>query len=146
MPWAWGALTREPDTRMVAFTDAEAGAEAAGGSFEPGATYRLLRVADGKIGMYQLLQGGGRLDSEFFPESIDRRSWPTTVEYAAFLRDRRVDFVMVWDGYDQRFGTNEHALLEEMLTAPPAGTTVTRVERTGDYDLFAIDTAAVVHH
>lgn len=138
MPWAWGALTREPDTRMVEFTHGS-------GAFEPGATYRLLRVADGKIGMYQLLQGGGRLDSEFFPESIDRRSWPTTAEYARFLDRRRVDFVMIWDGYDQRFGTNEHALLEEMLTTPPAGTTVTRVERTGDYDLFAVD-RSVVHH
>jgi len=134
MPWAWGALGRTPDTRMDDFTQGNHG-------FERGATYRVLRVADGKIGMYQLLQGGGRLDAEFFPESIDRRSWPTTSEYAAFLHRRRVDFVMVWDGYDQRFGTNEHALLDEMLTAPLAGTTVTRVDRTGDYDLFA-----VVHH
>ena len=130
MPWAWSALEREPDTRMVEFT--------ASAAFVPGATYRLLRVADGKIGMYQLLQGGGRLDSEFFPESIDRRSWPTTYDYAEFLRERRVDFVMLWDGYDSRFRTNEHILLEELVRAPVPGVEVERVEQTAEFDLFRV--------
>ena len=130
MPWAWSALERQPDTRMVEFT--------ASAAFVPGATYRLLRVADGKIGMYQLLQGGGRLDSEFFPESIDRRSWPTTYDYAEFLRERRVDFVMLWDGYDSRFRTNEHILLEELVRAPVPGVEVERVEQTAEFDLFRV--------
>jgi hypothetical protein len=130
MPWAWQALHRQPDTRMVAFTESEV--------FEPGATYRLLRVADGKIGMYQLIQGGGRLDSEFFPESIHRRSWLTTAAYADFLAQREVDYVMIWDGYDQRFRTNEHTLLEQMV-ALPGTPRVTRVERTADWDLYEID-------
>ena len=130
MPWAWSALERQPDTRMVEFTASDA--------FVPGATYRLLRVADGKIGMYQLLQGGGRLDSEFFPESIDRRSWPTTYDYAEFLRERRVDFVMLWDGYDSRFRTNEHILLEELVRAPVPGVEVERVEQTAEFDLFRV--------
>lgn len=131
MPWAWQALDRQADTRMVEFTESA--------DFEPGATYRLLRVADGKIGMYQLLQGGGRLDSEFFPESIERRSWATTEAYADFLAKRNVDFVMIWDGYDERFGTNEHALLEQMVDQRGAGPRVTRVERTEDWDLLRID-------
>lgn len=132
MPWAVRGLERRPDTRMEEFT--------AGDRFVADATYRVLRVADGKIGMYQLLRGGGRLDSEFFPESIHRRSWDTTGDYVEFLRDRRVDFVMVWEGYDARFGTNEHALLEELLVEPVPGTTVARVIRTPDYDLFAVET------
>jgi hypothetical protein len=130
MPWAWRALDRQADSRMVDFTDSA--------DFQAGATYRLLRVADGKIGMYQLLQGGGRLDSEFFPESIERRSWPDAPTYVAFLAKRHVDFVMIWDGYDQRFDTNEHALLEELLAADDASPRVTRVERTDDFDLFQV--------
>jgi hypothetical protein len=130
MPWAWRALERQPDTRMVEFVE--------GDSFDAGATYRLLRVADGKIGMYQLLQGGARLDSEFFPESIDRRSWPDTIQYAGFLHKRHVDYVMVWTGYDRRFHTNEHALLEELVAARGDAPRVTRVERTADYDLYEV--------
>ena len=39
-------------------------------AFRPGLTYRVLRTSDGKVGMYQVIRAGGRLDSEFFPESI----------------------------------------------------------------------------
>lgn len=131
MPWAWKALDRQADTRMVEFTESD--------EFESGATYRLLRVADGKIGMYQLLQGGGRLDSEFFPESIERRSWATSAAYADFLAKRNVDFVMIWNGYDERFDTNEHALLQQMVDQQGGSPRVTRVERTEDWDLLRID-------
>ena len=130
MPWAWNALERQPDTRMVEFVESD--------DFVPGATYRLLRVADGKIGMYQLLRGGGRLDSEFFPESIERRSWPNTFEYANFLRKRHVDYVMVWAGYDRRFRTNEHALLEAMVESRGDAPRVTLVDRTPDFDLYKV--------
>jgi hypothetical protein len=130
MPWAWDALERQPDTRMVEFVDSK--------QFVPGATYRLLRVADGKIGMYQLLQGGGRLDSEFFPESIERKSWHDTARYAKFLRKRRVDFVMVWAGYDSRFKTNEHQLLRQLVHANSTDPRVTRVSHTPDYDLYRV--------
>jgi len=124
------ALERQPDTRMVEFVESD--------DFVPGATYRLLRVADGKIGMYQLLRGGGRLDSEFFPESIERRSWPNTFEYANFLRKRHVDYVMVWAGYDRRFRTNEHALLEAMVESRGDAPRVTLVDRTPDFDLYKV--------
>src|SRR5205823_3381062 len=77
LPFAWRSLWRTPDQAMVAFVRSP--------EFVPGATYRVLRVPDGKVGMYQLLQAGGRLDSEFFPESIVRRSWPGTGPYAEFL-------------------------------------------------------------
>ena len=56
-------------------------------------TYRILRAGDGKVGMYQVLRAGGRLDSEFFPESIVRRTWPSAAEYCTFLRGRHVDRV-----------------------------------------------------
>jgi hypothetical protein len=131
MPWAWKGLGRQPDTRMVLFTQ--------GPDFDPGATYRILRIADGKIGMYQLLQGGGRLDSEFFPESIDRRSWADIGAYLRFLDRRQVDYVMIWRDYDAHFRTNEHALLLGLAAAPCIdGEQVRLVRSTLDYQLFRL--------
>ena len=132
MRWAWRALHRRPDGRMVTFID--------GPDFAPGATYRVLRLADGKVGMYQLLRAGARLDSEFFPESIDYRSWPSTAQYSTFLSHRHVDFVMLWHGYDRKFHTNEHALLDGMATTGcSGGIRITSVRRVHDYDLYAVD-------
>ena len=59
-------------------------------------------------------------------------------DYAEFLRKRRVDFVMLWDGYDSRFRTNEHILLEELVRAPVPGVDVDRVEQTAEFDLFRV--------
>jgi hypothetical protein len=133
--YAWRALRRQPDTQMLGFV--------VSGDFVPGATYRILRAGDGKVGMYQVLRGGGRLDSEFFPESIDRRRhWPDAATYLRFLRHRNVDFVMVWASYDSRYRTNEHALLEG-IAGPgpcrpgPAG--VATVAVTDAYAVFAVD-------
>ena len=133
MPWAWGALKRTPDRRMEQFTSSPA--------FVPGAVYRVLRIADGKVAMYQTLRAGGRLDSEFFPESIARRSWPDTASYSRFLRGRHVDFVMIWRGYDRRYTTDEHALLERMADGSECNPQVVEVrlhQRTADYDLYRV--------
>jgi hypothetical protein len=106
----------------------------------PGATYRVLQVNDGRAGMYQVLQAGGRLDSEFFPESIDEHSWRTLDDYMAFLRRRHVEFVMLWKGYDGVFHTNEHRLLEEAAsrTCVSRSGTVRLVARDSRYDLYAV--------
>ena len=122
--YAWHALARTPDTALVPFLQSSA--------FEPGATYRLLRVADGKMGMYQLIQHGGKLDSEFFPESIDRRSWPSAAGYAAFLRGRQVDDVIIYFNYDVRYQTNEHQLLDQLVGQ---GCATLRL-RTATFDLY----------
>lgn len=134
LPWAYRGLWRDPNTSMVRFMHTSA--------FVPGTNYRLLRIADGKVGMYQLLQGGARLDSEFFPESIDRRSWPSPAAYGEFLRGRHVQYVMVWGGFDLVYRTNEHALLRRMAAGPrcadgsPVSVEVARVNRP--YDVFRI--------
>jgi len=107
LPWARGSLYRRPNTAMVDFIDSSA--------FVPDRTYRVLRIADGKIGMYQLLRADARLDSEFFPESILIQSWPGEAAYSAFLRRRRVDDVMVWRGYIRLYGVNEDALLRRLV-------------------------------
>ena len=135
MPWAWGALKRTPDTRMLPFTSSDA--------FTPGATYRVLRIADGKVGMYQVLRAGGRLDSEFFPESIARNSWPDTASYSRFLRMRGVDFVMLWRGYDRRYATNEHALLNRLADSPRCDKHTVEVhldQHAADYDVYRVRT------
>jgi hypothetical protein len=136
MPWAWGALERTPDRRMLQFTSSKA--------FTPGATYRILRIADGKVGMYQVLRAGGRLDSEFFPESIARNSWPDTASYSRFLRHRGVDAVMLWRGYDRRYATNEHALLNELVDAARCDKNTVEVhlgQRAQNYDVYRVRTA-----
>jgi hypothetical protein len=105
--YAWGAFAREPSNTLNPFLESPA--------FTPSKTYRLLQVGDGKVGMYRLLQAGGHLDAELFPESIDRRSWPGLPAYEAFLRNRNVDAVLISNAYNERYRTNEHDLLEQLV-------------------------------
>lgn len=128
--FAWTALARMPDHSLDAFIASPA--------FEPDATYRILRVGDGKVGMYDLVRAGASLDSEPFPESIDRRSWPTVDAYLTFLRGRRVDYVIIYDAYDDRYRTNEHHLLAEMAgsSAPPS--CIQMAVRGDGYDIYRL--------
>jgi len=137
--YAWGALLRQPDQSLLTYTRSR--------QFVPGATYRILRIADGlhsdgKVGMYQLLQAGARLDSEFFPESIDRRSWNSPADYARFLESRHVDYVLIYDSYDGHYGTNEHDLLRQLAGQPVTLQSVrlctTLQVRQDGYDVFQV--------
>ena len=127
--FAWGALTRSTDDEMVPFLESS--------QFAPGRIYRVLRASDGKVSMYQTIQHGGVLDSEFFPESIRRQNWENRSDYVAFLASRRVDFVVIFRSYDYRYKTNEHELLERMVASDgddhPAATVVTRYP---DFDVY----------
>ncbi|MEY2421237.1 MAG: hypothetical protein QOI95_1304 [Acidimicrobiaceae bacterium] len=109
MAAGWGALNREPDTAAAAIPQTI--------SLVPGATYRVLVFGDGKYGMYAVVRHGGRLDSEFFPESIYRRSFRDEATYASFLASRKVEYVLVDSRYE-KFHTNEQQLLDAMSTAP----------------------------
>ena len=126
--FAWTALTRSPDESLQTYIHSSA--------FKPGATYRILRVADGKFGMYQLLRAGARLDSEPFPESIDRRSFDSASAYAAFLSKRNVDYVIIYAAYDERYRTNEHALLRALAAAPSCARLAVAAPA---YDVFAVE-------
>jgi hypothetical protein len=93
--------------------------------------------------MYQIVQNGGHLDSEFFPESIDRRSFADTEAYSSFLRTRRVDYVITYDSYDRRYRTNEHALLDELSTrgldrCDEAVVGASRLEHTRHFDVYTV--------
>ena len=135
---AWRALRRHPDPTMLTFIRSDA--------FVRGATYRVLRAGDSKVGMYQLLQHGARLDSEFFPESIDIRSWSRRGDYTRFLQSRDVDFVIVFPTFDRAYRTNEHQLLDQ-LAMPSTGCASSDVEagasvmRRPQYDVYRIEHA-----
>jgi hypothetical protein len=88
--------------------------------------------------MYQLLRAGANLDSEFFPESINRRSWPDAAAYAAFLKRRKVDYVIVYEAYDRRYETNEHQLLDA-LSRTGAGGLCTTLRAAGSAGLGSVD-------
>ena len=109
----------------------------------PGATYRVQAASDAKYTMYEVLRRGGRLDSEFFPESILRRSWPDAASYADVLRRRGVQYVIITPGYDELYHTNEHELLRSMTTAPAttaggASVSASVVAETPDYSVYRI--------
>jgi hypothetical protein len=133
--FAWGALRRKPDTTLMTFIRSS--------DFDPDSTYRILRTADGKIGMYQLVRSGGRLDSEFFPESIHRRSFHGAEAYSRFLRSRDVDYVIVFDDYDTRYHTNEHRLLDRLATKGDDAcgqerVGVSRLTHTAEFDVYTV--------
>ena len=87
----------------------------------PGATYRVLRGDDGKLGLYRVLRAGGRLDSEMFPESMAIRSFDDAADYAAALCERRVDQILFFDTYVSARHTNEQAMITALLDARVGG-------------------------
>jgi hypothetical protein len=107
--YSWSSLRREPDQAMARFS--------ASSQFRPGLTYRLLRTSDGKVGMYQLIRAGGRLDSEFFPESIWGGMFASERDYSDFLLERRVDEVLVFHQLPSHVHTNEPQLLARMAAS-----------------------------
>ena len=133
--YAIGALTRSPDASLLTFIRSDA--------FKAGATYRILRVGDGKVGMYDLVRNGAHLDSEPFPESIDRRSFSSADEYLAFLDHRRVDYVIVYDAYDIRYHTNEHHLLREIAAAGSARGCLALAATGTGYEVYLVTRIAV---
>ena len=133
--FAWRGLVRTPDESIQTVI--------ASTSFEPGATYRVLQASDGKVAMYELLRHGARLDSEFFPESLHRRSFVDVTAYSAFLVERRVDFVIAFSAYDRLYKKNEHGLLDELVARGPdcrdGVVGVSRVNDSEDPWLYRID-------
>jgi hypothetical protein len=132
---AWSGLLRDPNTKLLSFIESP--------RFVPGATYRIMRIGDGRMGMYELVQHGARLDSEFFPESLAQQSWSDPKKYSAFLRKRHVDFVIIFRNYDRARHTNEHDLLRELAARGPSGCAPDLVDahRTAadpDFDVYEI--------
>jgi hypothetical protein len=132
MAAGWSALNRRPSAGVSALPQSS--------DFVPGATYRVLTWGDAKYGQYAIVRGGGRLDSEFFPESMYRRSFPDETTYAHFLTRRLVDFVVVDPGY-QKFKTNEQQLLNDMAWGGSpcvGGVSVQPVDTTAAYQIYRV--------
>lgn len=125
----WGSMFRDPDRAALSLP--------ASSYFEPGQTYRVLSQADGKYAPYAAVRAGATLDSEFFPESLNWRSFKGEHAYARFLIERKVAFVAIYRRYDRR-KTNEHALLQQM-TSCVEGIRISAVQRTAEYDLYGVD-------
>jgi hypothetical protein len=146
--YSWSSLGREPDQAMARFS--------ASSQFRPGLTYRLLRTSDGKVGMYQLIRAGGRLVSEFFPESIWGGMLASERDYSDFLLERRVDEVLVFHQLPGHVHTNEPQLLARMAASGRGcskDTAGIRLVYSDDHwDYYAIDhsclltSAAREHH
>jgi hypothetical protein len=134
MGTGWNALSRRPDPTANAIPRSPV--------FVAGATYRVLTYGDGKYGQYAVVRAGGRLDSEFFPESLARRSFRDEATYARFLTARQVDYVVVDHRY-RKFRTNEEQLLTAMSTPPSdtvcvGGLRVARVDETSTFAVYRV--------
>lgn len=85
------------------------------GRFQQGAVYRILEPKDREEGQYYFVQRGAVLANSFFTETMFRQNWESLEEYEAFLRDEKVDFVVVETDYFRDFRTNEGLLLERLV-------------------------------
>jgi hypothetical protein len=106
-------------------------------SFVPGATYRVLRGNDAKLGLYHVLRAGGRLDSEMFPESMAIKNFKSARDYERLLCDRDVDQVLAFDSYTRSRRTNELALLAQIAAAGPVRLHV--VASGADWRVYSVD-------
>ena len=83
-------------------------------SYQPGATYRVLEPNEREDGMYRFMRRGAVLSSEFFSESVFRRSW-TESQYACFTTFKGIDYVALERAYQRDFATNEQALVQSLV-------------------------------
>ncbi|HEV3227281.1 MAG TPA: hypothetical protein VGZ52_10615 [Acidimicrobiales bacterium] len=130
----WSALSRNPDATARAIPRSTV--------FVRGATYRVLTFGDGKYGQYAVVRAGGSLDSEFFPESLHRRSFRDQATYASFLAKRGVDYVVVDHRY-RKFHTNEEQLLASMTLSSargecPSGLRMLEVDQEPSFSVYRV--------
>jgi len=130
----WNALVRVPDRVATSIPHSAV--------FVSGATYRVLTFGDGKYGQYAVVRAGGRLDSEFFPEDMHRRSFKDESTYVAFLLRRQVDYVVLDHRY-RKFHTNEEQLLTNLVSEStgsgcPHGVRVAKVDQQPTFAVFRV--------
>ncbi len=131
----WEALTRVAGTQTLdTYLDSP--------RFVPGATYRVLRGAgDAKLGLYRVLQAGGRLDSEMFPESMAMRNFDSTAEYEQLICARHVDYVIAYRSYTRSRRKNELAVLARLAAAPTNSSALVSlrpIERRPDHIVYRV--------
>ena len=100
-----GRLNRKPDTDLLQFVNSP--------KFEPTRPIESFGPATARSACTRSSARAGTST----PSSSRRASTAgagRTEAYSRFLRTRRVDFVIVYDSYDKRYNTNEHALLDQL--------------------------------
>ncbi|MDP9336073.1 MAG: hypothetical protein M3Q30_22565 [Actinomycetota bacterium] len=107
--------------------------------FTPGATYRVLRGGDGRLGLYHVVRAGGRLDSELFPESMAIRSFPDARAYASLLCDRHIDQIIHYDTYDASRHTNERVMIDTLEQARIGGVSLRPIASGTGWEVDAVD-------
>jgi hypothetical protein len=105
-----GVLRGGPPTDLTGFVGSPA--------LQPGRVYRVLSGGDEKYDDYLVVRHGGVLDAELFPEGMHRGSFSGTADYIDFLRDRRVDTIIVTPGYATHFVSNEPQLVRSLAASP----------------------------
>jgi hypothetical protein len=108
-------------------------------NFEPGRTYRVLRGGDNKLGLYHVVQAGGQLDSELFPESMAMHDFDSVAEYEQLLCERHVDQIIHYNQYDTARHTNEHEVLAALAAQPGTRITLTPIKSGDDYQIYAVN-------
>ncbi len=106
------------------------------GRFQRGAVYRILEPEDREEGQYFFVQKGAVLANSFFTETMFRQDWESLEEYTAFLREERIDFVVVEQDYFEDFDTNEGELLDRLVTLKQGSRTYADPE--GRFEVFDV--------
>ncbi len=108
-------------------------------SFVRGATYRVLRGGDGKLGLYHVVQAGGRLDSEMFPETMAIRDFHDVADYEKLLCDRHIDQIMHFDSYDASRHTNEREMIARLAADSGDRVHLEELARGTNFEIYAVD-------
>jgi hypothetical protein len=104
-----------------------------------GATYRVLRGGDGKLGLYHVVKAGGRLDSEMFPETMAIRDFHDVPEYEKLLCDRHVDQILHFASYDASRHTNERETITRLAARPGERIRLQRLADGSGFEAYAVD-------
>jgi hypothetical protein len=107
-------------------------------NFEKGATYRVLRGGDGKLGLYRVVQAGGQLDSELFPESMAIKNF-TLDEYQQLLCERHIDQIIHYNTYDTARRTNEHDVIAQLAATAGDRVSLRGITSGPGYQIYAVD-------
>jgi hypothetical protein len=107
--------------------------------FRPGATYRVLRGGDGKLGLYHVVRAGGQLDSEMFPESMAIRDFRDVADYEQLLCDRHVDRIIHDNSYDESRHTNERKMIDQLLAGRGQHVRLQLITSGDSLQVYAVD-------
>jgi hypothetical protein len=108
-------------------------------SFVRGATYRVLRGGDGKLGLYHVVKAGGRLDSEMFPETMAIRDFHEVPDYEKLLCDRHVDQILHFASYDASRHTNERETITRLAARTGGRIRLQRLVDGRGFEAYAVD-------